>query len=170
MGVEPERKFLLKDDTWKQDVVSSMKIVQRYLCRDFERTVRVRIEDDSRGFITVKGKAPSGSINTPEFEYSIPLQDAQEQMKLCLPGVIEKTRYHVPFAGKTWEIDIFEGENKGLVMAEIELAHGNEAFEKPAWAGQEVTFDPSYKNTSLTTCPYKSWNTSSGNKPAHPCP
>lgn len=170
MGLEPERKFLLKDDSWKESVVGSVKIVQRYLLRDKERTERIRIEDGERGFLTIKLPAPPGSIETPEFEYPIPLQDAQVLMKSCLPGVVEKTRHYVPFAGKTWEVDVFEGDNEGLVVAEIELKHGYEAFEKPAWAGEEVTFISCYKNAALTIRPYKTWNAPGGNKPASLCP
>lgn len=171
MGTEPERKFLLNDDSWKTAVVEKSRIVQAYLSKEPGRTVRIRIRDDE-AFITIKGKAPEGTIDTPEFEYEIPLTDAEDLLKLCLPGVIEKVRHYVPFGGKTWEVDIFEGANKGLVMAEIELVHGRESFEKPAWAGTEVTHDKRFTNASLSERPYSTWKEKPPGKPrpAGPAP
>ncbi|MCE9506710.1 MAG: CYTH domain-containing protein [Alphaproteobacteria bacterium] len=163
MGIEPERKFLLANDSWKKDVTDKIRITQRYLSLD--PTVRLRMTDKGEAFITVKGKAPAGTIDTPEFEYKIPLSDAEEMMKLCLPGEITKTRYHVPFGGKLWEVDVFEGDNAGLVVAEIELAHGTEAFAKPAWAGDEVTHDKKYKNAKLLLHPYRKWGQFAAKKP-----
>lgn len=156
MGVEPERKFLLKDDSWKKDAARSYPIVQAYLSKDPERTVRVRITDDE-AFITIKGQAPKGTIDTPEFEYEIPISDARELLKICLPGAISKTRHEVEHGGKTWEIDVFDDANKGLVLAEIELTHGAESFVLPPWAGTEVTHDMRYKNTYLSQNPYTTW-------------
>jgi adenylate cyclase len=155
MGTEPERKFLLTNDSWKKDVTDKIRITQRYLSLD--PTVRLRTTDKGEAFITIKDRAPEGTIDTPEFEYQIPMSDAEEMMKLCLPGEISKTRHHVPFGGKLWEVDVFEGNNAGLVVAEIELAYGTEPFEKPAWAGEEVTHDKRYKNARLLLHPYSGW-------------
>lgn len=171
MGTEPERKFLLNDDSWRSAVTGKSLIVQAYLSKEAGRTVRIRIADDE-AFITIKGTAPKGTIDTPEFEYEIPLSDAKDLMKLCLPGAIEKVRHYVPFGGKTWEVDVFEGANKGLIVAEIELNHGTEAFEKPTWAGQEVTEDKRYTNASLSERPYSTWDQPLQGKfkPAGPAP
>ena len=156
MGVEPERKFLVKDDSWKQAVTDSTVMSQAYLSKEEGRTVRVRLSGDE-AFITIKGTPPEGTIDTPEYEYQIPKTDAEDLLKMCLPGEISKTRHYVEYAGKTWEIDVFNGSNKGLVIAEIELAHGQEAFEKPAWLGDEVTHDKKYKNAALSENPYSEW-------------
>ncbi len=149
MATEIERKFLVLHDGWKPSVTQAERIVQAYLCRDPERTVRVRIKGD-QAFLTIKGQPVTGGFAVPEFEYAIPYEDADALLKLCLPGAIVKTRHLVPYARKTWEIDVFEGDNAGLVMAEIELASEDEEFEKPAWLGAEVTHDNSYKNTALS--------------------
>lgn len=156
MATEAERKFLVKDDSWLSNIGSKKDIFQAYLSKEEGRTVRIRKAGDS-AFLTIKGTAPEGSIGTPEFEYAIPAQDADDMLKLCLPGAIEKTRHYVEHDGKTWEVDIFHGDNEGLVMAEIELNYADEPFTKPAWAGEEVTFDPRFKNSSLASNPYKSW-------------
>ncbi len=155
MGVEAERKFLLKDDSWKAGVADSFTITQRYLSTD--PTVRLRTTSRGEAFLTIKGKAPVGSIETPEFEYPIPLKEAQAMMAFALPGEIVKTRHHVPFGSHVWEIDVFDGDNKGLMIAEIELAHGDETFEKPAWAAEEVTHDKRCKNAYLLAHPFSTW-------------
>lgn len=153
-NIETERKFLVSDNSWKDSVTKTIDIAQGYLTRDKDRTVRVRITGDA-AYITIKGKRVGAS--SPEFEYEIPKDDAHALLKLCLPGVIEKTRHHVPHEGHLWEVDIFHGENKGLVMAEIELKSEDETFALPVWAGAEVTADGRYTNAALSTTPYASW-------------
>lgn len=154
MGVEIERKFLLKDDGWKSAVTGSASITQAYLVRDAARSVRVRRRADA-AFLTIKGPAENGA--TPEFEYAIPATDADALLALCLQGAIIKTRHIVPHGGHTWEIDVFHGENEGLVLAEIELSSIDEPFTRPAWLGDEVTGDGRYANAALSQKPYKDW-------------
>lgn len=155
--IEAERKFLLQNDSWRAAVTDSRIFTQAYLCKDPERTVRIRIAGD-QGFITIKGQAPAGRpLDTPEFEYEIPLADAKDLLTRCLPGEISKARHYVPYGGKTWEIDVFEGANKGLTVAEVELTHAEEDIEIPSWIGAEVTFDPRYKNSALASQPFSSW-------------
>ena len=156
MGVEIERKFLVKNDDWKIHAVKNLKIAQGYLSTDPARTVRIRVAG-SDSLITIKGAPIAGSIATPEFEYPIPSQDADTLLPLCLPGSIQKTRYFVPMDGTQWVIDVFEGDNTGLVIAEIELNTEDDDFFKPDWLGSEVTHDPRYKNSTLAQKPYKDW-------------
>lgn len=156
MAIEAERKFLVNDDSWKNSVTNSMQMTQAYLCKDKERTVRIRISGD-KAFLTIKGSAVKNTISVPEFEYPIPASDAQGLLRLCLPGRIIKTRHIVPCGGKNWEVDVFGENNAGLVMAEIELSSENEAFEKPDWLGAEVTFDARYKNAALSEKPFLKW-------------
>ncbi|MDY0008234.1 MAG: CYTH domain-containing protein [Bdellovibrionales bacterium] len=157
MGVEIERKFLVTGDDWKQNAEDVTRYVQGYLSREPERTVRVRIAGE-KAFLTIKGQPPQNApLETPEFEYAIPKTDAEALLKICLPGVIDKTRYRVPHAGKVFEVDVFSGENSGLTVAEIELSHSAEAFDRPAWLGAEVTEDLRYKNASLSVTPFCKW-------------
>lgn len=146
MGVEIERKFLLKNDDWKKLATKGQKIKQGYLNLAVERTVRVRIINN-QGFLPIKGK----SVNTTrlEFEYEIPIKEAEEILKLSDKTVIDKTRYKVLACGKVWEIDIFEGDNKGLKIAEIELTDENEVFNIPDWIGEEVSTESKYYNSNL---------------------
>lgn len=154
MAEEIERKFLVRNDDWKKAAGEGKAYRQGYLLSDSRRTVRVRTAG-SKGFITIKGKG--NGLRRPEFEYGIPYEDACELLLLCEPGIIEKKRYLVPAGKHTWEIDVFEGENEGLLVAEIELAHEDEEFEKPSWAGEEVTFDGRYSNASLSRMPWRKW-------------
>jgi adenylate cyclase len=157
MGVEIERKFLVTGDGWRENAEAGTRYVQGYLSREPERTVRVRIAGD-RAFLTIKSRPPAEApLETPEFEYAIPRADADALLKMCLPGVIDKTRYRVPHDGKVFEVDAFAGDNAGLVVAEIELAHSGEDFARPAWLGAEVTEAPRYKNASLSATPYNRW-------------
>jgi adenylate cyclase len=156
MGTEPERKFLLANDDWKSAVTATYEITQAYLSKDPSRVVRIRSKGD-HAYITVKGRAPEGTIDTPEFEYEIPKSDLPGLMALCLPGAITKTRHIVPFGGKNWEVDVFSGANTGLILAEIELNHGKEAFDLPPWAGTEITDDKRYSNAALSENPYSGW-------------
>jgi adenylate cyclase len=154
MGIEIERKFLLANDAWRgQGQPTLMR--QGYLAADPVRTVRVRIEG-GRAVITIKSKSVGASRG--EWEYEIPVPDAAELLdRLCEKPLVEKTRHRIDYAGHTWEVDEFAGENAGLVVAEIELGSEDEAFDKPAWIGREVTGDPRYYNSSLIRLPYSRW-------------
>lgn len=156
-GLEIERKFLVKTNDYKRLATSSSRICQGYICSQRGRTVRVRIRD-GRGYLTIKGPSDIGGLARYEFEKEISLDEAQHLMKFCEPGVIDKTRYLVPSGKHTFEVDEFYGENAGLIMAEVELASEDEAFEKPAFIGQEVTGDRRYYNSCLLKNPFTSWN------------
>jgi adenylate cyclase len=152
MGIEIERKFLVGGDDWRQ--APGKAFAQGYLNRDKQRTVRVRIVEQA-AWLTVKG-ASSGATRA-EFEYAIPLDDARAMLALCDGPLVRKVRRVVHFGGHAWEIDEFQGDNAGLVVAEIELHAEDEAFERPGWLGAEVTHDPRYFNSSLATAPYSTW-------------
>lgn len=157
MKQEIERKFLVINDTWKTPDIAGIAYKQAYLSNNPDRVVRIRVAGD-KGFITIKGKPAPESISRPEYEYEIPLKDAEYMYEnLCEPGKIEKVRYLYEFKGHTWEIDEFHGENEGLIVAEIELETENESFEKPDWAGEDVSLDFKYSNGNLSKKPYKSW-------------
>lgn len=127
---------------------------QGYICMEKERTVRVRVGE--KGYLTIKGV--SRGISRDEFEYEIPLDDAEEMLvTLCHKPPIEKVRYEIPHASLTWEVDVFEGENEGLVLAEVELDHEDTQVDLPDWVGLEVTGDPRYNNASLVTQPFSKW-------------
>lgn len=122
------------------------------------KTVRVRLAGD-RAWLTIKGPSGANGWSRYEFEQAIPTADAEELLGLCEPGIIEKERFYIPAAQHTWEVDVFHGDNEGLIVAEIELASEAEAFEHPAWLGREVTGDKRYYNAMLSTRPYKQWTT-----------
>ena len=154
MGTEIERKFLLRDDSWKAGAAGK-RYRQGYLSAEVERNVRIRIAGD-RAFLTVKGRAQG--ITRLEFEYDVPLADAERMLdELCLKPLIEKTRYVLVHRGMTWEIDEFAGDNAGLVVAEIELDEEAQEIEFPRWVGREVTDDPRYLNANLVEKPYTTW-------------
>lgn len=155
MHYEIERKFLVRDSRFKDLAVKAFRIKQGYIAHDGGNTVRVRIRD-CQGFLTIKGPSRDG-ISRYEWEREIPLTDAEELLLLCHGGTIDKTRYLVPSAGKYFEVDVFYGDNEGLVMAEIELDSPDQAFEKPDWLGEEVTGDRRYYNSHLLKNPYKDW-------------
>lgn len=152
MAVEIERKFLVTGDGWRNG--SGVLYRQGYLNRDKSRTVRVRIAGDA-AFLTIKGR--SVGATRAEFEYPIPVADAQALLALCDGPLIEKTRYRVPHAGHEWEVDVFAGDNAGLVVAELELQSESEAFAAPAWLGEEVSHDARYFNSNLATQPFCTW-------------
>ena len=157
MNTEIERKFLVTDESFRKDIVKSYNIKQGYIAHDGGNTVRIRIRDD-KGFLTIKGKSAEGGMSRPEWEREIPMQDALELFALCKKGSIEKIRHIIPApGGRKWEVDEFEGENSGLIMAEIELGSSNEPFEKPSWLGPEVTGDPRFFNSYLSLHPYTTW-------------
>lgn len=154
MGEEIERKFLVVGDDWREGT-SKMRYRQGFLSTEPARTVRVRVTGP-RGTITVKGK--NVGARRSEFEYEIPVTDAERMLDtLCKRPLIEKVRYTVTIGSHTWEIDVFEGDNAGLVVAEIELGSELETFERPEWLGDEVTDDPRYYNSNLVANPYRAW-------------
>ena len=155
MANEIERKFLVKGE-FKQLASNEIRIVQGYLSSVPERTVRVRIKGD-KGFITIKGIGNTSGATRYEWEKEIPTNEVEDLLKICEPGVIDKTRYLVKVADHTFEVDEFYGENKGLVLAEIEVASESEAFKKPDWLGKEVTGDTKYYNSMLMKNPYTKW-------------
>lgn len=162
MHTETERKFLTVNDSFKAQAVASHRIKQGYIARDGGNSVRVRIRD-SKGILTIKGPS-ADDISRSEWEIEIPLQDAEALLRLCHGGIIDKTRYIVPegdtlpeTSGRVWEVDVFHGDNEGLVMAEMELGSPEEEFERPDWLGQEVTGDRHYYNSFLSLHPFKSW-------------
>ena len=156
MGVEIERKFRVRAG-WRPDGAGE-EIAQGYLSSVPERTVRVRLRG-GRGYLTVKGKnGGADAARRAEFEYEIPAADARALLALAEPGVIEKERFLVPAAdGHTWEVDIFHGENEGIVVAEIELGAEDEPFARPDWLADEVTGDARYYNSNLARTPYRLW-------------
>ena len=156
MALEIERKFLVKDESYKLMAFSSSRIAQGYICSARGRTVRVRIRNE-KGYLTIKGPSEEGGLSRYEREKEIPLEEAKELMKICEPGMIDKTRYLVASGNHTFEVDEFYGDNEGLVIAEVELKHENESFEKPSFIGEEVTGIVKYYNSFLMKCPYKDW-------------
>lgn len=156
MGQEIERKFLVKSDDFKREASKETRITQGYLSSVPERTVRVRIKGE-KGFITVKGIGSDSGASRFEWEMEIPVKDVEDLLNICEPGVIDKTRYEVNVGGKTFEVDEFYGENRGLIVAEIELESEGQEFEKPLWLGEEVTGDARYYNSMLMKNPYTKW-------------
>ena len=159
MATEIERKFLVEGEAWRQGAVGTT-LRQGYLSTVKERTVRVRSVGEE-GFLTVKGI--SVGATRVEYEYGIPAADAAEMLDdLCERPLIEKVRYRIPFAGLVWEVDEFLGVNAGLIVAEVELADEAQQFERPPWAGAEVTDDPRYFNANLIADPYSTWQAGAG--------
>lgn len=155
MSKEIERKFLVKGD-YKKESFHSFSIIQGYLSSAAERSVRVRIQEDG-AFLTIKGVGNESGITRFEWEREISVEDAKELLKICEPGIIEKTRFLVEIGEHTFEIDEFQGDNAGLILAELELSTEGEHFEKPEWLGKEVSGEEKYYNIMLTTHPYKNW-------------
>lgn len=156
MNIETERKFLVKDSSYKAGAIEAKTIKQGYIAHDGGNTVRIRISD-GHGILTIKGRSVNG-ISRPEWEKEIPSRDAEELLELCHGGFIHKTRHIVPAGnGLFFEVDEFHGENDGLVMAEIELPEADSPFPRPAWLGEEVTGDRRYYNSYLTLHPFKEW-------------
>ena len=148
MGVEIERKFLVADETWRREVSAYRDIRQAYLAASDANSVRVRVAG-SAAFLTIKSAAPA--LSRAEFEYSIPVADAEALLARRTGRLIEKRRHIVPHGALRWEIDVFSGDLSGLVVAEIELPSPDTAFDRPAWLGREVTGDPRYANARLAT-------------------
>lgn len=156
MGLEIERKFLVTGEDYKNRAFAHSRISQGYICSTGGRTVRVRIRDD-KGYLTIKGPSDHAGLARYEFETEISLTDAHDLMKICEPGVIDKTRYLVRSGNHVFEIDEFYGDNEGLVMAEVELADENEPYEKPDFIGREVTGDRRFYNSHMRQSPYSWW-------------
>lgn len=154
---EIERKFLISSNTFKTEAKRSFRIKQGFLNTDPERTVRVRLKDDE-GILTVKGKSTIDGLSRFEWEKVISKADAEALMLLCEKGVIDKIRYEIDIGNHTFEVDEFFGDNKGLIIAEVELNHPTEKYEKPEWLGEEVTGQIQYYNSQISKNPYKNWN------------
>lgn len=156
MAVEIERKFLVSSDSWRAEVRKSSYYRQGYLSTmEGNASVRVRISDEHAN---INIKSMTLGVLRQEYEYAIPMEDAREMLdNLCTGPVIEKTRYLVDHGDHTWEIDVFDGDNAGLIVAEIELGAEDEAFALPEWAGREVSDDKRYYNVHLAQHPYKEW-------------
>lgn len=163
MPIEIERKFLVKGD-FRPFVRRSERICQGYMCASPQRTVRVRIKGD-RGYLTIKGKSDLKGLARYEWEKEIPVHEAEELLALCLPGAVQKVRHLVDVVSEcngsetvhVFEVDVFEGANEGLILAEIELNSEDEDFTRPDWLGEEVTGDKRYYNSWLSAHPYTTW-------------
>lgn len=153
---EIERKFLVKSNDFKNEAICNTRIVQGFLSTHPERTVRIRIKGD-KGFITVKGISNKSGTTRFEWEKEIRINEAEQLLKICESGTIDKIRYEVKKGSHVFEVDEFFGENEGLIVAEVELNDENEQFDKPDWLGEEVTGQLKYYNSQLSKTPYKLW-------------
>lgn len=155
MALEIERKYLVKNSKWRESVVAESTMKQGYLANVPNASVRVRVSG-GEARLTIKGR--SEGISRSEYEYPIPLRDAQEILDHHISGaVIEKVRYQVRCGDHIWDLDVFEGANRGLIVAEVELSSEDEPFQMPEWAGEEVSLDSRYYNANLVTHPYCDW-------------
>jgi adenylate cyclase len=155
MALEIERKYLVINDSWRKRIESQAHIMQGYLANNDKSAVRVRVKGDA-AYLTIKGA--TAGISRTEYEYRIPVADAEAMLReLAVFPPIDKVRYRVRSGGHVWDLDLFAGENEGLVIAEVELGAEDEAFELPDWAGDEVSDDPRYYNVNLARSPFKRW-------------
>jgi adenylate cyclase len=155
MAIEIERKFLVRDDSWQQGTRRSVFIEQGYFCRTPLMRARIRISGD-KGYVTLKSEP--GKLTRYEFEYEIPKKEALEIItRFSIEPIITKTRHEVPYADRLWAVDVFEGANSGLVVAEVELESETQNIVKPSWVGEEVTFDHRYGNSHLARYPFVTW-------------
>jgi adenylate cyclase len=155
MAIEVERKFLVVNDAWRDRVASRVHIMQGYLANNAGLTVRVRLKG-ADAYLTIKG-ATQG-VSRAEYEYPIPVEDAESLLRdLAISPPVDKVRHEIRVGDHVWELDVFSGENEGLVMAEVELSSEDEVFEMPDWAGEEVSADPRYYNVNLARHPFKHW-------------
>ena len=155
-GMEVERKFMVRGNSYRQLAYASDRIKQGYICSGHGRTVRVRLRG-GRGYLTIKGPSLDGGLSRYEFEKEITPDEAEQLFRLCEPGIIDKTRFLVKSGQHTFEVDEFYGENEGLVMAEVELSAPDEPYEKPAFIGKEVTGDRRFYNSHLRANPFSVW-------------
>jgi adenylate cyclase len=160
MAIEIERKFLVCNGDWRPLVTKCVRLRQAYLAVEGRASVRVRVLDRSEATLTVKSR--KAGLRRAEFEYPIPVADAEQLVLLRQGALIEKVRHIVPWQGLTWEIDTFEGENAGLEIAEVELDHESQPVELPPWIGAEITGQPRYYNSSLAREPFQLWRTPAG--------
>lgn len=156
MALEIERKFLVIDDSYKQQAFACDRIMQGYICRQGGNSTRVRVRNN-KGFLTIKGPSLDGGLSRYEWEREIPVSEALELVKLCHGGIIDKCRYLVKCGAHTFEVDEFFGDNEGLVVAEVELGSLEEEFERPSFLGAEVTGEAKYYNGHLSRFPFKFW-------------
>jgi CYTH domain-containing protein len=156
MGLEIERKFLVKNNDFKKEFYQKKQLKQGYLNSDKNRTVRVRISDNN-AFLTIKGKSNSTGTTRFEWEKEIDKTEAEQLFFLCEPSIIDKTRFYVKSENHIFEVDEFYGDNEDLIVAEIELSSENDSFKKPLWLGEEVTGDKRYYNSSLSKISFKEW-------------
>lgn len=155
MAIEIERKFLVKNTLWQEHVISKSHIKQGYIASEKNATVRIRI---AKGHAILNIKSATVGIQRSEFEYDIPIDDAEMILeKVAIRPIIEKTRYKVQSGDHVWDLDEFHGENDGLIVAEVELSSEDEVFHMPEWAGKEVSSDPKYYNANLIKHPYHLW-------------
>lgn len=155
MSIEIERKFRVISSEWMQLVSRSRGIRQGYLTKNGRISIRIRIDDNRRATLTMKTSQPAR--RRKEFEYAIPVADAEELLELREGAVIEKVRHDVLIGDLVWEVDVFAGENAGLTIAEVELKHEQQAIERPSWLGEEITHDQRFYNADLARRPYQSW-------------
>ncbi len=156
MAVEIERKFLVKSETFKSNAFNSYHIKQGFLNSNPERIVRVRLKKD-KGILTIKGKSSPNGLSRFEWEKHLSKKEAEALLVLCEEGIIDKMRYEIKVGNHTYEVDVFFGDNKGLIVAEVELNSEIETFRKPDWLGEEVTGDIKYYNSNLSQNPFKNW-------------
>lgn len=155
MGLEIEKKFLVANSNWTKKIITKTELRQGYLSLDPERLIRIRVKK-KKGILTVKSVI--SNLTNLEYEYDIPLKDAEELLGLCKENIIKKTRFEVDEKGATWEIDVFKGDNNGLIVAEIELKSENQKIQFPDWIGKEVTNESKYSNFNLVKKPFSMWN------------
>ena len=155
MSFEIERKFLVQGDGWRQSTTRQIRIRQAYLAYDGKTSIRVRIKQEKGATLTIKSREPK--LRRLELEYPVPTLEAEALLLLRKGAVIEKVRHEVPAGDRTWEVDVFTGENSGLVIAEIELQHEHDRVELPAWIGREVTGQRRYYNSALAQDPFSAW-------------
>lgn len=156
MAIEIERKFLITSEAFKAEAFNRYYIKQGFLNSNPERTVRVRLKKD-KGILTVKGKSTSNGLSRFEWEKAVSKKEAEALLSVCEEGIIDKIRYEVKVGNHIYEVDVFSGDNQGLIIAEVELNSETERFKKPDWLGEEVTGDVKYYNSSLSKFSFKNW-------------
>lgn len=156
MPQEIERKFLVASDAWCGQADQGRRLRQAYLAETDRAVVRIRVEDERRAVLTIKSAEPG--LSRQEFEYEVPIDHADALIALRRGSVLDKTRFHVPHAGHRWEVDVYGGDNEGLVIAEVELESKDSGVALPPWVGREVTGEPRYYAARLSREPYRSWS------------
>lgn len=160
MPLEIERKFLVAGDAWRRDAGPGVRIRQGYLTNAQPLSVRVRIKDPGKATLTLK--MPRNSLSRLEYEYEIPRDEAEELLELCQDSMVTKRRYDIRQDGDLWQVDVFEGDNQGLIVAEIELVREDQDFARPSWLGREVTDEKRFQNSLLAQRPYSTWRSGQG--------